>query len=532
MHFATPTSCMECGRGRLESEVLSFTLGLSPVPELVGTNHTPSEFEADAIRDTIFGLQPSISALDNDIAQVQATLTELQRKRQVLHNYFQEHKSLLSSIRRFPEELLGEIFSHCLPERWQDRTLRRVKAPLILTQICRHWRAIAISTRKLWSSVVYESQSSSDIVFTKLWLARGGNCAMNVRISQPFVDSRLGTYIVQQVVGLLISHSERWRNLEIFLRPSMCSLIATVKDRLPILQSLAICAHGTFTDQSINAFERAPLLRSLNLSAPLYLLDIPWAQLDELMIDSANFGWAVAMLGHTANLTDFRLTSMVNCNPVPPGVIHNNQLRSLAIHFISIDAPGKLFDCLALPALQDVCIMQDKKRPLAPWICQEQLISLLSRSRCSLRRLAFHDVSLTDGELIECLEHAPSLVELELRDAASYSITNDALHRLIYRNPEDAQVACLAPALQVIELDAFNILNESLFMDMVQSRSRIGIESSDTMSQLKKVAISLRYADGQLEQVVFARARVRQLRDEGLDISVVQHFEGGSSFTL
>ncbi|KIM82259.1 hypothetical protein PILCRDRAFT_32060, partial [Piloderma croceum F 1598] len=93
-----------------------------------------------------------ISALDSDIAQVQATLTELQRKRQTLYSHIQEHKSLISAIRRFPAELLGEVFAHCLPERWQERTN---KTPSLLTQVCRHWRAIAISMRELWSSFIY-----------------------------------------------------------------------------------------------------------------------------------------------------------------------------------------------------------------------------------------------------------------------------------------------------------------------------------------------------------------------------------------
>jgi DNA-binding transcriptional LysR family regulator len=86
--------------------------------------------------------------------------------------------------------------------------------------------------------------------------------------------------------------------------------------------------------------------------------------------------------------------------------------------------------------------------------------------------------------------------------------------------------------LQAIDIDAYDILNQTLFMDMVQSRSRITSDSSFAISRLKRVAISFRYADGQLERVLFARARVRQLREEGLDISIVQHFEGGSSFTL
>lgn len=527
MPFATPTLCTKCdGTGRLESEVTPFTFKVpSPVPALVGTNHTPSDSEADAIRDTISELQPSISALDNDIAPLQATLTELRRKRQTLLSHIQEHKSLISAIRRFPAELLGEVFVRCLPERWQKRTFGVNKTPLLLTQVCRHWRAIAISTRELWSSFVYERLNPSDVSLTKLWLARGGNCTMNIRISESSVNTR-DIWTVHQVLTLLVSHCERWRNLEIHLLLHMASVIAAAKDRLPVLRTLVIHPLEPYDNgsQVIDTFERAPLLRSFQSNElRFFRVNIPWAQLDELTMD-ANIDLAVAILGQAVNLSHFRLTSRPSFLEAPLSVLHHNQLRSLTLQ---ISSPHSPFSYLTLPALQDICIIQGNT-----YSSQSQLICFLSRSKCSLRSFAFHNVPLTGGQLLECLEHAPSLLELKLLGKSSHSITDEVLHRLICRDTENAQVTCLTPTLQAIDIDAYDILNPSLFMDMVQSRSCIRSDSSFAISRLKKVAISFQYADGQLERLVFARARVRQLRDEGLDISIVQHFEQGPSIAL
>ena len=493
MNFASSTSCAKCGgTGLVESEIPPYKLGPSPVPQLVGTNDPPSEFQADAIRNTMSEVQPFVSALDGDIVQVQARLMELQWKREILHSYFHEHERLLSPIRRLPADLLGDIFIFCLPERWQDRRFEGTIAPLLLTKICRYWRAVAVSTARLWSSFVYESQSHSYVALTKLWLTRGVNCATNIRIAEPFVDP--------QVLNLLVSHSERWREVDIVLRSWMLSDVATVKDRLLLLQTLTIDGRGPFDDQ----------------------INFPWAQLDKLAVHSYNFSPTLAGLEHATALTDLRLTAMFSCNPVPTNVIHLNQLRSLHLQFVNWGALNDLFPFLVSPALKDICIAQDERIDFPVWICHEAFISFLSQSSCSLRRIAFHDVPLYDVHLLQYMAYSPSLTELVLRGKASRSITDNVLHQLTYQDTEGVQEAYLASGLQVIDIDAYHALNQSLFLDMVQSRLHIRTNNPIAMPRLRKLTITLPYEDGQLKPIVFSQARVRQLRDDGLDISIVQ----------
>jgi hypothetical protein len=533
MYFATSNLCAKCGgTGLVESEMPPYKLGPSPVPLLVGTNDTPSESQADAIRNTMSEVQPFVSALDADIAQVQAKLMELQLKREILHNYFHEHERLLSPIRWLPADLLGDIFIFCLPERWQDRRFEGSIAPLLLTKICRHWRAAAVSTARLWSSFVYESQSPSDVALTKLWLTRGINCAMNIRIAQPFVDLQYGTCVVQ-VLNLLVSHSERWREVDIFLQSWMLSAVATVKDRLPLLQTLTIDGRGPFDDQLIDGFESAPMLRGLRLSLPNSngprLLNFPWAQLDKLAVAGHNFGPTLAGLNHAAVLTDLRLTAIFSCNPVPTNVIHLNQLHSLYLQFINWVALDYLLPFLVSPALKDICIAQHERMGFPVWVCHEAFVSFLSQSSCSLRRIAFHNVPLDSSHLLQYMEYSPTLVDLVLRGIASHSITDNVIHRLTYQDTEGAQEECLAPALQFINIEAYHALSQSLFLDMVQSRMHIRTNNPVAVSRLRKLTITLPYEDENFEPIVFSQARVRQLRDDGLDISIVQPSKAKSS---
>lgn len=515
--------------GRVHSEVLSFP-GPSPVPALIGTNHIPSGSEAHAIRDAISSVQPSLSALDDNITQLQAELAKLQQKRQILHSYSQEHRSLISPIRRFPAEVLGEVFSYCLPEAWQTSNFSAITAPMLCTHICSHWRAVAISTTKLWSSFSYKDEGRSYVALTTLWLARAGNCAMNVKIPSAYVDSRRGPRSILQVLDLLIRHSARWQHVEIYIRPSMVTVISALKNCLPRLKTLLIESRGVFDQQPVDAFESAPKLRNLHLCVRQQLSFVmPWAQLDECTVDSKDPCFALGILVRTTNLTALRLSSTTFLSSfLPPNIVRHTQLRSLSLCIQHPFGPNILFDYLMLPALQDIYISQ--VGPLSPWIYQAHLISFLSRSSCSLQKIVLHRLALEPIDLLHCIELSPALVELELRDIASHSLTRDVLSRLTYRGADGSLGACLAPALQIIAIDVYDTLNESLFLDMVESRRHVRADVPISVSPLTRVAISLPYVIGQLDRVLFSPPRVRKLRDEGLDISIVRHV--GSSIIL
>ncbi|KAJ7939520.1 hypothetical protein B0H13DRAFT_1587148, partial [Mycena leptocephala] len=86
---------------------------------------------------------------------------------------------------KLPYELTAKIFSYCLPARRVRPDL--TKAPLQVAQICGHWRAIALATPELWSSVLLEfwgnNYSGDDICdFFNLWLIRAADYPLSITI--------------------------------------------------------------------------------------------------------------------------------------------------------------------------------------------------------------------------------------------------------------------------------------------------------------------------------------------------------------
>ena len=89
--------------------------------------------------------------LEAEMIRVQAQLSRQCEEMRVKIN---EHKALLSPVRRLPDELLSEIFLHCLPDQQQmtfkfcHDSFRGEEAPLLLGSVCRRWRMVSLSTCK------------------------------------------------------------------------------------------------------------------------------------------------------------------------------------------------------------------------------------------------------------------------------------------------------------------------------------------------------------------------------------------------
>ncbi|KAJ7181238.1 hypothetical protein C8R46DRAFT_864078, partial [Mycena filopes] len=86
-----------------------------------------------------------------------------------------------------PFELASKIFTNCLPLRRRVRP-RRNQAPLHLSQVCSRWRAIALATPQLWTSIYLELfddhqapvEEDSTASLLDLWFARAGGHPLSI----------------------------------------------------------------------------------------------------------------------------------------------------------------------------------------------------------------------------------------------------------------------------------------------------------------------------------------------------------------
>ncbi|ESK83801.1 hypothetical protein Moror_13556 [Moniliophthora roreri MCA 2997] len=100
----------------------------------LGTNCAPSLKEILQIRDILVEPETRLQIIEQEIVRLQDQRTKLK-------SFIDEHRSLLSPIRRVPTDILREIFVRCAPEDYLPTSDLR-EAPLLLTGICRSWREI------------------------------------------------------------------------------------------------------------------------------------------------------------------------------------------------------------------------------------------------------------------------------------------------------------------------------------------------------------------------------------------------------
>ncbi|KAF8872441.1 hypothetical protein CPB84DRAFT_1691417, partial [Gymnopilus junonius] len=130
------------------------TISEFPLPHLIFSNLLPSLNEKQVTQTVIGTLNSQLHSLDAEIADLANLLDEKKRKRVVFHDALRKHQAILHPVRTLPPEILSRIFLHCLPENLFFENIlhrpTRSEAPLLLVQICRSWRTVALQTPPLW----------------------------------------------------------------------------------------------------------------------------------------------------------------------------------------------------------------------------------------------------------------------------------------------------------------------------------------------------------------------------------------------
>jgi hypothetical protein len=280
---------------------------------LLQNNNIPSEL-------TILEVTESLKAPLNELEEVEAEIQRLRKlmkamkaKRQGIQKIINDHNIILAPARRLPPDVLHEIFFHCLPTR-HNPIMKYSESPLLLTRICNSWRAIALSSPRIWSKIHIPlpgdpslSESCTGIItdeprlsnrrqrfarvlqlrcdIVRRWLSRAGTCPLSLSITYPsyFLDVQdLNDELTNEMFDILLSYADRWEDVDLFMpeaiynklqsniNPTMFSFLKSLKINLcPTLFAMN-------NAQSIPIrLLAAPGLRKITLDAMLVTLHFP-----------------------------------------------------------------------------------------------------------------------------------------------------------------------------------------------------------------------------------------------------------------
>ncbi|KAJ7653697.1 hypothetical protein DFH06DRAFT_1474817 [Mycena polygramma] len=369
----------------IEREIRHLECSLSQLPLIP---NMLSGFGADRAR---------VADMEAEIRYLERALSRLRSEKTLVQERIQSYKYPVLSL---PNELVSEIFLQFLPSYPRCPPLTGMLSPTALTQICRQWREIALTTPELWRAMRLDGNSAKrhdQIVIA--WLGRSGCCPIAV-----FIDDEFGEepdMECAKFMSALVAHRPRMEHLNLsHIRRDIFPLL---DNPMPRLCSLDLSFYpGNNTDLVLHD---APLLRAVTLDGvdAFNRATLPWEQLTSLTLHRLSITECRTVLCQTSHLVHCRLELRFGGQLF--GGRHNPALPDVALpHLESLvlimRSPGfrlsrrenREMDRLrgfVCPALR---ILQIQEKLLGSGQPEERIRSLrsfISKSGCKLEELLF-----------------------------------------------------------------------------------------------------------------------------------------------
>lgn len=382
-------------------------------------------------------------------------------------------QALLSPLRQLPPEILSEIFFLCL---YTGDSLDILQPPWLLGHVCSRWRAIALSTPRLWFYLNLDLDTISDtrpkdaVSMVGTYLQRSRETLLSL-----FIRSSTGSANHHPIVDLLVACSHRWQFVQFSVPIPFFPTLSGIRGRLPSLQRLGILAvkqnesgPTTGTYPVLDIFEGATRLNELKTLCcpqPGEMLALPWSQLVGYQGNYARTEEVISVFAKATNITHCHLSYTLHSPPATfeAPVDHLLRLPSLRTLTLSLSqSRPNILDHLILPVLSEMRIS-------GYGVGFSKLISLLDRSSCSLTKLSLRSrLPFPNGDLIRLLQQTPQLSQL----AVQAQTENADLIALTYRPSPEAPKSCIVPNLKRIDIESPTSFSGDLLYAMVESRTR------------------------------------------------------------
>lgn len=264
--------------------------------QFLESNDTISDTDTKFLEGYIAGKQNFVEELDTHLAELSAAQKALTTFRSTITSDIAQRKKALHPIRRFPPEVLSEIFLQCIDEngmgsevdRFLHKTSFRPKSsldpsqcPWTLSQVCRRWRAVSLAFCSLWSNIylyIRDKKPRKCIDMLILQLHRSGTHPLKVAFTAPHSMKDF-----PPIIDVLISSCRRWKTL--FLSENCMSQIAQIEGSLPILSALYIVpvSSSSITIDPF-AFRDMPSLHTIGGDISiLQCCNLPWTQIKSVI---------------------------------------------------------------------------------------------------------------------------------------------------------------------------------------------------------------------------------------------------------
>ncbi|KAK0438480.1 hypothetical protein EV421DRAFT_1738530 [Armillaria borealis] len=537
-------------------------------PELIAllsTNAVPTAFQAAQLEASIEVLDAPIHEIQSEIDLLRNAAASLETKMTRLKDIRRDYRAALSPIRRLPSEILVEIL-RWTPKKQTELTaasprhvfgfnvFKIATGPWHLGQVCRSWRdAVQFLCPEIWSTLkITWQRKRSEKENIMIPAPKKDMLALLNRALERSQNHRLDFFFrcrgfheeaadnrtdepeeMSQCFDLLLTHSKRWGSVELAIVPSFLSRLSLVRGRVDRVEDVYLTCAPITMPGTIDAFEIAPKLKTLDLTGMHAEAHIPFPAENLVLFSDARrlpdhdtVPKYLDIIASAPNLLEFSYHhhSVVPQSPGPyhPEIVHKS-LQTLSASL------GSLFCSLMVPSLTQMTLASVKSEEdlmVCPRDALFHLHDLVARSHCSLTTLTFIDATM-DENLLPILRLSPQLVSLSFQEKQSSRESDATMESLFIDMTETIHVGdtlhhtllpCLTHlefVLDDVEFDRVNYLDVD-FVEMIVSR-RVPL-GSQMLEFLRIIVVGRAFEvpisdNGGLEEL-------KRLGDNGLDLQL------------
>ncbi|KAJ6558812.1 hypothetical protein DFH09DRAFT_1162569 [Mycena vulgaris] len=412
----------------------------------------------------------------------------------------------------FHAQITAEIFIQCVQtSRRQISWASLSTVPLLLLQICRLWRTIALSTPSLWATLNINfgrspAAISPDVLgkFANMWLGRAGDI--------PRTFGFYGSAGGDRITPLLRRHGSRLHHLSILMDEIDVSGLQEIGP-LPELRTLSFACYSQSLAafQPVRTFRDAPQLREVSLARgtiPQMLL-LPWGQLTIFTGERFSIADCLRVLRDSALLKKCTFTNLEHEPQTGWGILTHSSLEDLTLS----DGAGQLLHFLNLPAL--VAVSLDSIA-----FFDDPPTAFFTRSSTSLRTFTYTELHCgTDTISLEWLRIMKHLTAVKLSDTTDTFVR---LFSLTLNRTVDPNFLPSLRGLEMVHNSQFIHTVDAPVTDALRSRySASAAESSaSNLESLRLVRHNIQYSLDWEEIGDIDWDALYDLRMEGMDIYV------------
>ncbi|KAK0197994.1 hypothetical protein F5146DRAFT_1017759 [Armillaria mellea] len=448
------------------------------IQALLKSNDPLLETERVSLLATASESSNLLSVLKESIDHAQNALNALLDGQAKVTEDLRAAKRLLHPIRSIPDDMLRHIFSFCvygvydlLDEDGTSNTLDSRKPPWTLSQVCRSWRRISLSTPSLWSclSIDFEQYLKPKDVHLHqfmlgLHIQRARQSQLTIKLSSKKDVSS------HAFIPILLTSIPYWKHLCACIPAKSLAVLSTYGSYFESLFYLKMDLPGDAASP-VHAFEMAQSLRILKIDSSLcrhvYLPD-GGLGLTNLTISGPFVKHIFSFLRKTLNIETLEL-HFVTSKPFERlnSPILMPKVTKLIISEWDDVAPSSiahLFESLELPKLSSLCFDLDNEDSDNVLVFPE----ILPHHHChKLRRLEVDASRSKVGKtgLIDLLIRATNIKYLTV---SAKTVETDLLSALT-RSRNNGNIL---PELRTIDFrGSESISDHKLLLQMVESRT-------------------------------------------------------------